>query len=102
MDSTHTFFSTPGVRLVPLAATGKFVAAEKKFRVKDAKGNEVVDLAAIFDDEAAHEGEPKLTPLSAASTPQLKPTRVLVDGKLMVDLAAIFENEAAESGLSPK
>jgi hypothetical protein len=101
MDSIDTFFSTPGLRLVTLGATGKFISAEKKFRVKNAQGHEVVDLAAIFDDEAARADSAKLTALSATATPQLKPTRVLVDGKLTIDLGALLDNEAAASGLSP-
>jgi hypothetical protein len=55
--NSKTFFAQSGVRLVCLSTKMPFTQAAKNFRVKLADGKEVVDLAAIFDDEARAEAE---------------------------------------------
>jgi hypothetical protein len=70
-NPSEDFFKKNCVRLVPLAASGfKFAEAKKRFRCLDAKGNEVVDMAALFNDEWRQAIEPKLTPLAARPAPQ--------------------------------
>jgi hypothetical protein len=92
--------NAPGVRLVCLNSTARFQQANTKpFRVKDAKGNELVDLAAIFDAEnrqaTAGPAPMRLKPLSSAGGRFRR-----ADGS--VDLAAIFNEEARLNGLTAR